>query len=324
MTRLDRDKRIGTLREPSRDDLVSRVVIGRGELLAVLEALFVTFLWSSSYVLTKVALVEVTPLLFAAIRYIMASLILVAVNLRSGGMNSLCPSKRDLPLVALAGILGYTVAQGFQIVGLSYLPATMVSLILNFTPVFVLLMEMVLLRESPAGVQVLGIGVAVTGAILYFSEHLTLVDSFGVLIVLLSGIGWAAYMIVVRRFQKSQAYSSLRLTSAMMCAGTLGLLGLALAFEPLRVPSASSILILVWLSTVNTALAFYLWSHALRVLRAYELSILQNSMLAQIAIMSFLFLGEAMTSMMIVGIILVLLGILLVQLRISKRARRES
>jgi len=300
------------------------MVIGRAELLAILEALFVTFLWSSSYVLTKFALVEVTPLLFAAIRYTMASLILVAMNLRAGGRNSMCPNKRDLPLIALAGILGYTVAQGFQIVGLSYLPATMVSLILNFTPVFVLVMEMVLLKESPAGVQVLGVGVAVAGAILYFSEYLAPVSPLGVSIVLISGIGWATYMIVLRRFQRSQTYSSLRLTSAMMCAGTLGLLGLALAFEPLRIPSASSILILVWLSTVNTALAFYLWSHALRVLRAYELSVLQNSMLAQIAVMSFLFLGEAITNMMIVGIVLVLLGILLVQLRTPKRERRES
>jgi len=318
-----RDKRAQGTSEPSRGELSSPASRNRPELLAVLEALLVTFLWSSSYVLMKVALVEVTPLLFAAIRYAIASLILVAMNLRTGGIRGLGLDRRDLPLIALAGVLGYTVAQGLQIVGLSCLPATMVSLVLNFTPVFVLAMEVALLGDSPSGVQVFGVGVAVTGAVLYFGGNVTLADLTGVSLVLISGLGWAAYLIVLRHFQRSRAYSSLRLTSAVMCAGTAGLLGLAVAFEPIRVPSASSMSILIWLSVVNTAFAFYVWTHVLRILRAYELSILQNSMLVQIAIMSSLFLGETMTISMIVGICLVLLGILLVQLRVPDRRRLE-
>jgi drug/metabolite transporter (DMT)-like permease len=77
----------------------------------------------------------------------------------------------------------------------------------------------------------------------------------------------------------------------------------------------------VWLSVVNTALAFYLRNQVLRFLRAYELSILQNSMLVQIAILSFIFLGESVTWAMMAGMILVLVGIVLVQVT-SVRKRR--
>ena len=43
------------------------------------EALLVTGLWSSSYVLTKFGLKEVTPLLLVSLRYTVASLILLTL-----------------------------------------------------------------------------------------------------------------------------------------------------------------------------------------------------------------------------------------------------
>jgi drug/metabolite transporter (DMT)-like permease len=284
-----------------------------GRSFPILEALLVTFLWSSSYVLIKMALVEVTPMLFAAIRYSMASIILIAVNVVSTRNESWSLTKNDILMLVAAGFFGYTVAQGLQIVGLLYLPATMVTLVLNFTPVFVLLMEVMLLREAPTSVQVVGVLTALSGALLYFSDQIGPANPAGIALVLVSGIGWAAYLIILRRIQRSGTISSMRLTGITMTIGTLGIVALVPFFEPFRVPSISAMLILVWLSVVNTALAFYLWNQALRFLRAYELSILQNSMLVQIAILSFLFLGESITGTMMAGMILVLAGIVLVQ-----------
>ncbi|HDD69471.1 MAG TPA: hypothetical protein ENG61_03835 [Candidatus Korarchaeota archaeon] len=43
---------------------------------------------------------------------------------------------------------------------------------------------------------------------------------------------------------------------------------------------------------VNTALAFILWVHSLEELKAFETSVLQNTMLIQIILLSMLFLGE--------------------------------
>ncbi len=292
-----------------------------GKLVSILEALFVTFLWSSSYVLIKIALVEVTPMLFAAIRYSMASIILIAVNLMSTRNENWRLSKNDILLLIAAGFFGYTVAQGLQIVGLLYLPATMVTLILNFTPVFVLLMEAVLLKEVPTTIQVGGTLIALSGALLYFSGQVGTTNPAGVALVLASGIGWAAYLIILIRIQRTGNMSSVRLTGITMSVGTLGIVALVPFFEPFRMPSMSAMLILLWLSVVNTALAFFIWNHVLRFLRAYELSILQNSMLVQIAILSFIFLGESPTWMMIAGMILVLVGIVLVQVTSVGRRR---
>jgi drug/metabolite transporter (DMT)-like permease len=76
--------------------------------------------------------------------------------------------------------------------------------------------------------------------------------------------------------------------------------------------SGWGVLVIVWLALVNTALAFFLWNRALRSLKAYEQSMLQNSMLIQITILATIFLGEELNAHKALGIATVFLGILLV------------
>ena len=70
---------------------------------------------------------------------------------------------------------------------------------------------------------------------------------------------------------------------------------------------------------MNTVLAFVLWNHALGTLRAYEQSILQNTMLIQITLLACIFLNEVLTIHKILGIIMVFAGVLIVQLYSSIR-----
>ena len=70
-----------------------------------------------------------------------------------------------------------------------------------------------------------------------------------------------------------------------------------------------------WLAVVNTAFAFTLWNHTLRTLTAMESSIINNTMLAQVAALSWLFLGESLTWREIIGMALAGIGALIVQRR---------
>ncbi|MFH1180002.1 MAG: EamA family transporter, partial [Candidatus Bathyarchaeota archaeon] len=49
---------------------------------AIVEALFVTFLWSSSYILTKFGLMDIDPLTLVGLRYLIASLVLIPLALK--------------------------------------------------------------------------------------------------------------------------------------------------------------------------------------------------------------------------------------------------
>jgi drug/metabolite transporter (DMT)-like permease len=296
-------------------------------LLAYIEAIFVTFLWSSSFVLVKFGLLEVPPLLLAALRYGIAFAILGVISLtfREGKWTNRkkVTEANGKTLLIIAGICGYTLAQGLQVVGLFYLRAVTTSFLLNFTPIFVLLLGILFLGEKVSRIQLVGLTVAIAGGSAFFSEKLSGTSQlFGITIVIISGVAWAVYMVVVRRIQRAGTFSSLKLTTVTMGIGTVGLVMLAAMIDGLRSVSLNAMLIILWLSVANTALAFLLWNHALRSIHAYELSVIQNSMLIQIAALAWIFLGELLTYVMILGVALVIMGVVLVQIPAINRTKQ--
>jgi drug/metabolite transporter (DMT)-like permease len=69
------------------------------------------------------------------------------------------------------------------------------------------------------------------------------------------------------------------------------------------------------MAVVNTAFAFTLWNRTLQTLSAMESSIINNTMLFQIAMLAWLFLDEPLGWRQILGMVLAVLGTLLVQVR---------
>lgn len=286
----------------------------RDRLFAIMEAYLVTFLWSSSYVLVKMGLAQLSPLTLVALRYLIASIILVPLALARGEATLLKERSNWLKMVFL-GLTGYTVAQGLQCLGLFYLPAVSVTFILNFTPVIVLVLGVAFLGEYPTPLQLVGMGLVLIGAYLFFNVPLSAHTLLGVAITLVSGSGWAAYMVSGRLMFLRERISLLGMTAFSMGFGTVILTAAAFSLEGLSVISLSSWGIVIWLGVVNTALAFFLWNHALQRLEAFEISVLQNTMLVQIAVLSWLFLGEVLTMMKLIPMALVFVGALIVQLR---------
>lgn len=294
--------------------------------LAYAEAVLVTFLWSSSYVLIKLGLQEIPPFLFAAVRYtivftVLGTIYVTIERTAKGGRDNTAKKSGKISLL-VAGICGYTLAQGLQFVGLFYLPAVTTSFLLNFTPIFVLMLGILFLREKASKLQAVGLVAAILGAYAFFSEKLSGGgQEFGVLVVIVSGLAWAIYLVIIRRIQRVDSFGSLKLTTITMGIGTTGLVLLGAIFDGPKPISLNALMIILWLSVVNTALAFLLWNRALRFIHAYELSVLQNTMMVQIAVLAWIFLGERLTYEMVFGIGLVIVGVLLVQIPALRRAR---
>jgi drug/metabolite transporter (DMT)-like permease len=142
---------------------------GKGKLTALLQALLVTFLWATSWVLVKIGLENIPALTFAGLRYFIAFLILLVVFYRSGQFTALRNLSRWdwLSLIAL-GLVYYTLTQGTQFLGLKYLPAILLSFILNFTSPVVALLGIPFLNERPTRLQWIGMGIFLVGVVVYF------------------------------------------------------------------------------------------------------------------------------------------------------------
>lgn len=163
----------------------------------------------------------------------------------------------------------------------------------------------------------------IAGAYIYFGGGVSASSLTGVIVTFVSGLGWAAYLVASRAFFKPGEIGPLGLSAFAMGVGTVFIAGSAWVYEGFTALSLGGWGIVIWLGVVNTAAAFFLWNHALQRVEAFEISILQNTMLIQIAILSVIFLGEKLTASKMLGMAAVFVGVLIVQLSGLRGAGRS-
>ena len=282
---------------------------------AVLQALLVTLLWSSSYVLVKIGLSDIPPLTFAGLRYAVATLLLLPAFVGRGGHRSLARlGRREAGQLLVLGVLLYAVTQGAQFVALLHLRAATVSLVLSFTPAVVAVCAAPALGERPTLRQWLWIGVLLCGVLVYFHPF-ALGDAAltGLGVVAVGLIANSVSSVLGRRFNRDRLLDPLSVTVGSMGVGSTLLLVAGVVFQGLPPLGLRNWAIVLWLAAVNTAFAFTLWNRTLRTLSATESSVLNNTMLVQIAVLGWVFLGEALTTVDVLGLAVVTVGAVGVQ-----------
>jgi drug/metabolite transporter (DMT)-like permease len=293
-------------------------------LTAILQAIFVTFLWSTSWVLIKIGLRGDLPAIsFAGLRYGLAFLCLapfVAFNPKQrAALKNL--SAREWVSLSLLGVALYTVTQSLMYLSLAYLPSAMVSLVLNLTSVFIAINGVFLLKEKPSSLQWIGIGVAAVGVGVYFLPiAIPRTRAIGLVFAAACMVGNVIAGLSGRQVNRGRNIPPLIVTFVSMGVGAVLMLVIGGAAQGFGSPTGIDWLIIAWLAVVNTAVTFTLWNVTLRTLTAIESSILNSLMMPQIALLALLFLGEALSGKDIVGLALVFTGVVVVQVRRRAKA----
>lgn len=287
---------------------------------AILQALFVTFLWSTSWVLIKVGLQDIPALTFAGLRYALAFLCLVPLLLRSSRWKSVrgLPRRRWAELILL-GLLFYAVTQGAIFLSLAYMPAVTVSLLWNLSTIGVALLGILVLAEPLTILRWGGVALNLVGVLVYFwPAALPRTQVVGLIAAVVGVLANAASSILGRGVNRRADLDPLVVTVVSMGVGACALLATGLFVQglpPLRIVDWA---IIAWLAVVNTAFAFTLWNYTLRTLTAVESSIINGTMLGQVPILAWVFLGERLNWQQVVGLVLAGLGTMVVQLRRGK------
>jgi drug/metabolite transporter (DMT)-like permease len=286
------------------------------KLKSVLIALFVTFLWSTSWILIKVGLVDIPALPFAGLRYLFASIILFIYMIftrKTHLISSL--TKPQWKTLLIYGFILITLTQGTQFLALSMLPAVSLSLFLNMSPIFVLFLGYFFLKESINRVQMLGILLFFFGIIIYFYQ-VDLGNNLPGLALAVFGVGVNAIAAVFgRSINAKRDIDPMVITAVITGFGSIFLLLGGIAIQGMPVLNVQGWLIVGWLAAINTALAFTLWNTALRELKAVEANTINNTMLIQIALLAAIFLNESLSLRQWLAIAVVAIGVWLVQLR---------
>lgn len=279
--------------------------------------MLVTFLWSTSFIIIKLGLKDIPPLTYAGLRYTLAFICLLPFTFKKEKAAEIknLTRKEWIKLVML-GLLFYSLTQGAQFIGLALLPSVTVSLILNFTPLIVAIMGIFFLAESPGLRQWCGALLFIAGILVYFYPVDLPQDKILGIIVMLAGVAAnSASAILGRNINRGGNLSPLVVTVISMGIGSILMLILGIVIQGIPAISFINVLFLVWLSVVNTAFAFTLWNLSLQKLTAMESSIINGTMLIQIAFLAWIFLNEQITVQEAGGMIIAAAGAVLVQLK---------
>ena len=292
-------------------------------LKAILQALLVAFIWSTSWIFIKIGLNDVPPLLFAGLRYFLAALSLWVLMIFSPERKNIkSVSKNDWISILLIGVFAYALTQGSQFLGLKYLPTVTVNLMLGMSTIVVALLGTGIIKEHLSILQWLGVLLAPLGAIFYFYPiQLPVGSSFGMIVVTVGLFSGAIGTILSRNINRTGHIHPLLLTTlSITIGGILMILGgiITEGFPPIPLIAWGNI---VFLAIVNTAFTFVLWNKTMQVLTAAESSMINNTMMVQVPILAFIFLGETVTTRQLVGMGLVIAGVILVQVFRQKVSR---
>jgi drug/metabolite transporter (DMT)-like permease len=284
-------------------------------LKAIFLAFLVTFLWSTSFILIKLSLQDIPPLTFAGLRYTLAALVLFPGLMRhQAEIRSF--SKVTWFRLGLLGLVFYSITQGAHFLALNRLDTVTLSLLLNFSVVFVAILSYFVSKEIPTKLQWLGIVIFFAGVLIYFYPSIDLGGIRPGLIFAGIAVGANAVgSLLGRSVNHEKLAHPVVVTGISMGVGAIVMLVVGLLVEDFPKLSFENIAVIFWLGIVNTAFAFSLWNKSLQTLTAVESSLIANTMLIQIAVLSWIFLDEKLNINDLVGLAVAAFGVLLAHLR---------
>ncbi|MBI3733353.1 MAG: EamA family transporter [Chloroflexi bacterium] len=287
---------------------VTRALI-RPKLIGAACALTAAVIWGGMYVVSKVVLDVIPPLSLVAARFLLCSLVLFAAMRLSRAMPI---ARRDWPMVARIGIVGFGLSVVLQFVGTKLTSAANGALVTSAAPAFIVLFAALLLREALTARKLIGLALATGGVVVVIAPTDLSASLPGNLALLAAALTWGLYSVLVR--SAVQTYPTLSVSAYAGLAGglfTALLAPLELAANPLGVVTPAIVLGVLYLAFIATALAMVLWNKALEILGAGVTAIFFFAQPVAGALLGWLLLGESLGPNFFLGGALILLAVAL-------------
>jgi len=228
-----------------------------------LGALIAVIFWGMSFVATKAALREVSPVTIITVRFVIGALMLLLI------VREL-PPRQAWPQLALMGFVGIFIHQMIQSYALTMTTAVHTGWLIGITPIWSALLAAFVLRERFGLIKILGIIGGFAGALIVITrgelnaQILALPSTKGDLLILLSTINWAIYSTLGHKTIRS--LGPRRATSGAMLFGALMLLPFFIAQAGWReLPRLTSIgwTSILFLAIGCSGLGYLFWYGAL-------------------------------------------------------------
>jgi drug/metabolite transporter (DMT)-like permease len=273
-----------------------------------------TVLWGSTFVLVKAALGGISPILFLAFRFLLATAALLLFFKLRGGLRF---AAKPVLAGAFAGIFLFG---GFllQTLGLRTTSAPKSAFLTGLTSIMVPLVAALVYYTRPLVSEMVGVVVATVGLGLMTLEGPLRGTSGGVsqgdFLTLCCALSFAAYIVILGRFSERMPFELLSVAQT----GSAAVLGLSLFWwaEPAHVEWRPVVVFAIMVTgLLATALAFTLQAWAQQYTTSTRTALIYMLEPVVALLTSFLLAGEGLSGRAAAGAFLILGGVVLVEMK---------
>ncbi|NWE42643.1 DMT family transporter [Pseudomonas yamanorum] len=287
--------------------------------LTYLKLAAVTMIWGGTFVAGRYLAAGLDPLLAATVRFVLASLALL-VFLGVARIRLVRPTIVQWVQLSVLGFFGIFFYNLCFFYGLHYINASRASLIVALNPAVIGLASWLLFKERLGPLKLLGIALCLGGAgLVIVSRNPQLLQGaadawIGDLLIFGCVVGWGVYSLFSRGL--NQHLGPLQTVTWSILLGTLMLTITTLATGRLTVAALSAIDLpqltsLLYLGVLGSALAYIGYYDGLRRIGATRAGVFIALNPVTAVICGALLLGEQLTTPMLMGAAVILLGIYL-------------
>jgi drug/metabolite transporter (DMT)-like permease len=194
--------------------------------------LMTILLWGVNWPMNKIGLEYIPAIWHAALRNGIGSLCMFALVLALGKFKM--PSKRDLPLITIVGLLQMGIFALLINLGLTYVDAGRSAILVYTIPLWVTPLAIILFKETLNGLKILGLSLGMFGLMILFSPWSMDFSTQGVLfgngILICAALCMAGAILFARHFKSTS--SALELLPWQLLIGSIPIFLVAFFMDP--------------------------------------------------------------------------------------------
>lgn len=275
------------------------------------------FFWALSFLWSKSALEIYNPLTILSFRLILASVLLMGFSKLIGKLNKI--EKDDWKYILLLSFFEpflYFIGETY---GLRLVSPTIAAVIIATIPLFLPYVAWYFFKERITKYKIYGTILSFFGVILVIvNSNMELnADFWGVILLMLAVFSAIGYTAVLNKL--SHKYNSFTIVSYQSLFGFIGFAPLFLFIEwPTFLETGfirEGIQPIILLAIFGSIIAFVLFTHSIKMLGVTRSGVFTNGIPVITSIFSFILLGERLFTINYIGILIVVGGLFLSQIK---------
>lgn len=292
--------------------------------LGHLSAIFTIAIWGTTYISTKILLVDFEPVEILIVRFVMGFLALLVIYPKKLKTKS----KKEELTFALAGLCGMCLYYLLENIALTYTLASNVGVIISVAPFFTAIFTH-LFMKSKEKLHIrffVGFAVAMAGIVIIgFNGQKLQLNPLGDFLALAAAIVWALYSVLTKKIS-GFGYNIILSTRRTFFYGIVFMIPALFIFDfridLTRFENVSNLFNILYLGLGASALCFVTWNFAVKELGAIKTSVYIYMTPVITVMTSALVLNEKPTLLIISGTILTLIGLFLSEYKSNEKTNK--